>query len=143
MKRVSKEELTLARKRPIYPPNWREVSRSIRFDRAQGRCECTGECGLHRTHPGPRRCVERDQQPALWARGIVILTVAHTCPCEPLCADPSHLLACCQRCHIRIDIPLHLKHAAETRRLDKEAQGQLCFLPTKGPQDMDEQLSSK
>ena len=76
-----------------YPANWRDVSRFIRLDRAQGQCECTGECGLHRTHPGPRRCIERDRQPAVWAKGRVILTTAHLCQCEPLCAEPAHLLA--------------------------------------------------
>ena len=84
-----------------YPPNWREVSQYIRFERAQGRCECPGGswfCGLHGTHPGPRRCVELDRMPAIWARGRVVLTVAHLCTCEPLCADPVHLKAMCNRC---------------------------------------------
>ena len=120
----------MSRTKPQYPPQWKALSRAIRFERAQGRCECTGFglCRLHCTHPGPRRGVELDGHPALWARGMGVLTVAHTCDCEPLCADPTHLLACCNRCHIRIDIPLHLKHAAETRRQAKEALGQLSFL---------------
>ena len=113
-----------------YPPNWREVSRFIRFDRAHGQCECpggTGFCGLHCTHPGPRRCIELDRQPAVWARGLVILTTAHLCQCEPLCAELSHLLALCQRCHLRVDMSLHRKHAAETRRLEKEKEGQIAL----------------
>jgi hypothetical protein len=111
----------------VYPKNWKAFSRSLRFDRAAGRCECTGQCGLHRTHPGPRRCVERDGQPAIWAQGTVVLTVAHCCVCEPLCAEPSHVIAMCQRCHCRMDIPLHMKHAAETRRLEKEHMGQIAL----------------
>lgn len=63
--------------KPQYDTGWKEFSRRIRFERAEGRCECEGECGLHRTHPGPRRCVERDGEPAIWANGIVMLTVAH------------------------------------------------------------------
>jgi hypothetical protein len=120
----------MRRPKPTYPPNWREVSRYVRFERAQGQCECTGlgMCGLHCTHPGPRRCVERHGEPAVWARGIVILTAAHLCSCEPLCADPKHLRGMCNRCHILTDLPLHTKHAAETRRLAKEAQGQLFLL---------------
>jgi hypothetical protein len=117
----------MARPKPLYPPQWASVSRFIRYERAQGQCECTGAglCGLHCTHPGPRRCVEQDRCPAVWAHGRVVLTVAHLCRCVPLCAEPSHLLACCQRCHLRIDRALHVSHAAETRRLTCEALGQL------------------
>ena len=111
-----------------YPPNWREVSRYVRFERAQGQCECTGQCGLHCTHPGPRRCIECDREPALWAKGRVILTTAHLRKCEPLCADPRHLIAACNRCHLRIDRVLHAHHAAEHRRRQKEQLGQLSFL---------------
>lgn len=115
-------------RRQLYPPTWEAFSLDIRTNRAQGQCECMGECGLHCTHPGPRRCVERNGQPAVWARGRITLTVAHLCSCEPLCAEPSHCKALCQRCHLRVDIPLHAKHAAEHRRLLKEQQGQLTFL---------------
>jgi hypothetical protein len=117
----------MARPKPIYPPEWRAVSRFVRFERAQGQCECTGQCGLHRTHPGPRRCVERDREPARWAHGLVVLTTAHLCTCEPLCADPTHLLAMCNRCHLRADQPLHQRHAAETRRLRLQQAGQLVL----------------
>jgi len=116
------------RKKPIYPAGWKAFSRAIRFEVAQGRCQCEGECGLHRTHPGPRRCVEMNGQPAQWARGVVVLTVAHLCACDPPCIEPSHVKAMCQRCHIRTDIPLHTKHVAETRRLGKQQAGQLTFL---------------
>lgn len=115
----------MPRPKPTYPPGWAAVSLQIRVDRAGGQCECRGECGLHRTHPGPRRCVERHAMLAQWAHGIVRLTVAHLCTCDPLCADPSHLRAMCNRCHLRVDIPLHMKHAAETRRKAREALGQL------------------
>ena len=28
-----------------YPPQWRQILCRIKFERAQGRCECEGECG--------------------------------------------------------------------------------------------------
>jgi hypothetical protein len=111
-----------------YPPNWPEVRQAC-LERSEGRCECCGECGLHRTHPGPRRCVERQHEPALWARGKIVLTTAHMCDCIPLCGDVTHLKMLCQRCHLRVDHELHKKHAAETRRKHKEAAGQLALLP--------------
>jgi hypothetical protein len=120
----------MRRPKPIYPTEWKEFSHFIRHERAQGQCECTGLglCGLHCMHPGPRRCVERDRQPALWAQGIVVLTVAHVCSCELPCIIAEHVLAMCNRCHLRFDVPLHMKHVAETRRLAREAQGQLSLL---------------
>jgi hypothetical protein len=106
--------------RTIYPANWKAVSEYVRFTRALGRCECTGQCGLHCTHPGPRRCTERHGFLAQWARGLIVLTAAHTCACEPLCADLAHLLVMCQRCHMRMDQALHQRHAAETRALAQQ-----------------------
>ena len=44
-----------------YPRNWAEISKAIRFGRAHGRCECTGECGTG--HQG--RCEARHGQPHL------------------------------------------------------------------------------
>lgn len=100
----------------IYPPEWQQFSKRIRFERAQGRCECTGECGLHTTTPGPRRCVERHGHEAKWARGKIVLTTAHLCQCDPPCAVDEHVKACCQRCHLRIDTALHVKNSRKTRR---------------------------
>lgn len=115
--------------KPRYPKDWPETSRRIRYERAQGRCECEGECGLHRTNPGPRRCIERDGESAKWARGKVMLTVAHLdydggpCDCHARtgekCGTESHLKAMCQRCHLRIDVKEHQRNAARTRRKKK------------------------
>lgn len=57
------------------------ANRAVRA-RANGRCECHGQCGIDHTHPDASgrtstRCVELDGQKALFARGKVILTVAH------------------------------------------------------------------
>ena len=92
-----------------YPPNWAHFSMAIRFTRAQGRCECTGQCGLHRQGPVIRRCTERHHHKAHWACGMVRLTTAHLCTCNPICTNPQHVIAACQRCHLRID---RFKHAA-------------------------------
>ena len=118
----------MSRPKPHYPSNWRYFSQIIRKERAKNQCECIGECGLHRTHPGPRRCIEQDRMPAVFARGVVVLTVAHLCLCDPPCDNPQHVKALCNRCHLRVDMPLHRQHAAETRRLAKEALGQLSLL---------------
>jgi hypothetical protein len=96
-----------------YPKNWKEIVAQVAA-RSGGRCECTGQCGLHRTNPGPRRCIERNGQPATWAKGRVVLTTAHLCHDES-CADLSHLRHMCQRCHLRYDTKHHQKNARKTR----------------------------
>jgi len=98
-----------------YGPDWREFSWVIRHHRAQLRCECTGQCGLHQANPFTRRCTERHHVKAHYARGIIRLTVAHLCKCKPPCQIPDHVIAACQRCHLRIDRFIHAQHAAETK----------------------------
>lgn len=101
--------------RAKYPANWELFSANLRYGRSEGRCECTGECGLHQPNPGPRRCLEVNHTPARWARGRVVLTVAHLCTCYPICADPHHVKAMCQGCHLRCD----KWHHARNRRLQR------------------------
>lgn len=105
-----------------YPENWKEISQRIR-QRSGGQCECMGECGLHRTHPGPRRCMERDGQPAMWAKGKVMLTVAHLNHDPADCRD-ENLKAMCNRCHLRYDQPHHQRNAARTRKRKRIEAGE-------------------
>lgn len=99
-----------------YPRDWKQISAKIRA-RSGNRCECEGECGLHRTTPGPRRCTEINHQPATFARGRVVLTVAHLDHQPENCA-PTNLKAMCQRCHLRYDGP----HHAKSRRLNRDKE---------------------
>lgn len=112
--------------RARYPRDWRAISRRIR-ERAGDRCECTGECGLHRTTGGPRRCEERNGEPAKWARGRVVLTVAHMNHTPEDC-DDANLKAMCQRCHLRYDADHHARNSAITREA-KRAQRPLFPRP--------------
>jgi hypothetical protein len=102
-----------------YPSDWSETSRRIRFDRAGGQCECTGQCGLHRG----RRCEERHGEPARFANGAIVLTTAHLNHQPEDCGD-DNLRAMCQRCHLRYDRQHHKVSAGEAagqQRLDLEA----------------------
>lgn len=100
-----------------YPADWKAISARIKA-RSGGQCECEGECGLHRTTPGPRRCTERHGQPATWAKGRVVLTVAHLDHMPEHCAD-DNLKAMCQRCHLRYDVPHHRATRRQTRFADQ------------------------
>lgn len=120
-----------------YPENWKEISLRIR-ERSGGQCECNGECGLHRTNPGPRRCTERNGTPALWAKGRIVLTVAHMGsqrddgspgdPHDKMDVRDCNLKALCQRCHLRYDIAEHVKNARATRER-KRAEIEPLLLP--------------
>ena len=103
----------------LYPDDWDAISYRIRFDRAGGRCECRGECGLHRG----RRCEERHGTNAAWAHGRVVLTVTHL-DHDPTNCEDSNLRAMCNRCHLRYDTEHH--KASRAIRADKEC-GQMRF----------------
>ena len=96
-----------------YPKDWPVISRRIR-ERSGGCCECVGECGLHADH----RCEERNHHPAKWAKGRIVLTVAHRNH-DPQDCREDNLMALCQRCHLRYDQPLHLAHSRRTRKAKK------------------------
>ncbi len=106
--------------RSLYPLDWDRISREIR-ERAEGRCECVSECGLHKHHG---RCVEMNGEPAQFAKGKIVLTVAHL-DHTPMNCDPDNLRAMCQRCHLRYDVEHHKANAIRTR--DKK-RGQMRFL---------------
>ena len=71
-----------ADRKHLYPANWKQISARIRFVRAEGRCECVGECGLHKG-----RCKRRHghvEYREKWDGGHIetrevkiVLTVAH------------------------------------------------------------------
>lgn len=111
-----------------YPKNWKQIVAAM-MARAGGRCECTGECGLHRTTGGPRRCCERHGHAAMWAKGKVVLTCAHLGTAKPdgTAGDkhdkqdvrPENLKMMCQRCHLRFDIDEHVANGKATRERKK------------------------
>ena len=100
-----------------YPANWQLFRLEI-LQRSNLQCECTGQCGIHQPNPFPRRCCELQHKKARFARGQVRLTIAHLCQCDPPCAIHAHVLAMCQRCHLRLD---RFKHAAARLRTQAAA----------------------
>lgn len=103
-----------------YPDNWVEISNYIRFERAGGRCECTGECGQHEG-----RCEAIHGQPHPLTDSKVILTTAHTeNKHDKMDCRPENLKAMCQRCHLIIDLDDHI-HNANLTRHSKQRQAAL------------------
>lgn len=112
-----------------YPKNWKAFSMGIRFGRAHGQCECSGECGKNH---GPRRkdfrrsrCPATNGESSENGRGKVVLTTAHLwkgpCRCAlenegQKCAIRSHVKAFCRACHLLYDKPMHGGLAGLRRR---------------------------
>lgn len=116
-----------------YPKDWKVISLEVRA-RSGGQCECVGECGLHRAPAGwtPWRCIERNGREAFFARGRVVLTVAHLDHTPENNGEPGNrpnLKAMCQRCHLVYDLPHHKKNAHATREA-KSPQLRLDILET-------------
>lgn len=110
-----------------YPDNWRAISWSIRFERAQSRCECTGECGRPEWHlERDGRCGNRNGGRALGTRSRVVLTVAHLDHTPENC-DPENLKAMCQGCHLSYDREHHAETRATVRRAELEGQMDVLF----------------
>ncbi|MEA2741838.1 MAG: hypothetical protein QOG73_2326 [Acetobacteraceae bacterium] len=119
--------------RALYPPDWAELSRRIRFERAGGRCQ---RC--HRPHLAEIRCLpdgrwfdettrtwrNRRGRPARWPDLIdvidvrltrVVLAAAHL-DNNPGNNRDSNLRGFCQRCHMLHDRPFHLAQRRLTYR---------------------------
>jgi hypothetical protein len=122
--------------RPLYPANWKEISRRIRFERAGGKCEV---CQLPDGAIGFRdlngQFVGRspedseigfmvffDDNGREYRRPAVkiVLTVAHL-DHNPANNNEANLKALCQRCHNRHDGPHRAANAARTRRSKRAA----------------------
>jgi hypothetical protein len=114
--------------RDRYPSDWKQISLRIRHDRAQGRCECRGECGRG-THVG--RCPNVNGGQAYGTGSKVVLTVAHLDHTPENC-DPDNLRAMCQGCHLHYDRDHHAETRARTRQAEIEAAGQLALDTTEG-----------
>lgn len=109
-----------------YPADWAEISKRIRFERAEGRCECDGRCGrpAHRLDLG--RCIAVNGKPAPITGSRVVLTVAHLDHTPEHC-DDDNLMAMCQGCHLHYDREHHAetRAATSTRALTATGQGVL------------------
>lgn len=140
--------------RDRYPDDWEAISKRIRFERANNRCEqCGVENGaliIRSTVDGARYLVLDEQEHSYrWPNGTpirlseipsefpicrketrVVLTVGHL-DHDTTNNDDGNLRSWCQRCHLRYDQALHTEHARITRlqKRDKTIaeQGQMSL----------------
>jgi len=118
--------------RDRYPADWNEIRAKV-LNRAGLRCELCGaehldwiarrrscaalwiSLGQFKPLIFPERA---NQKPEDFLRPVrVILTIAHLDPTYGS-SDPKHLLALCQRCHLKIDAHVH----SQARKLTREGK---------------------
>lgn len=105
-----------------YGTDWPQFSHRIRFDRAQGRCECRGECGRPAWHlAADGRCHNRHGQPACRTGSRVVLTVAHRNHIPEQRGD-AEVFAACQGCHLHYDRAHHQHTRQQTSTAALQAQ---------------------
>jgi 5-methylcytosine-specific restriction endonuclease McrA len=93
----------------LYPENWKQISKRIRFERAKNKCEV---CGAENYRPHPE------------TGSRVVLTVAHL-DHDPQNNKEDNLKAMCQRCHLKYDTG----HHAKTRRATRNKKHGFLELP--------------
>jgi len=91
--------------RSLYPGDWEQISKYIRFTRAGGRCEGSPAYPDCRAQHGKAHPV---------TGSMVVLTAAHL-DHDPSNCDPKNLKAWCQRCHLTYDAKHHAANAADKR----------------------------
>ena len=117
--------------RDRYPADWPQITHRIKVERAQGRCECRGECGRPRLHLGTDdRCVNRHGEPAYGTGSTVVLTTAHLDHTPEHC-DDANLRAMCQGCHLHYDRSHHAETRAASRRAETAGLAGLFDLDTR------------
>ena len=127
-------------KRKLYPPDWEQISLSIK-EHAGWQCEwCNVKHGAIGARDINGQWHDEDdihQMNATAGYALfgqfpdmiqIILTVAHL-DHNPANNAPDNLAALCQKCHLNYDQELHQANAAKTRRRRKIEAGQIP-LPT-------------
>jgi hypothetical protein len=130
-------------KKELYPPNWPEISASIR-QRAGNKCESCGvanhavgardrfgewrdEMSIHQMNSGDGFNQFGEEFPEMIR---IVLTVAHLNQ-NPADNRPENLKCLCQRCHLNHDRPFNMPKIRETwarkRRARIAQTGQLSF----------------
>lgn len=107
-----------AENRARYGDDWPEIAAFIKWDRADGRCECDGRCGDPQCYGlAHGRCNAQHGKPHPVNAKRTVLTCAHLNH-RPEERGEDELMAMCARCHLYYD----REHHAQSRRDSREAR---------------------
>jgi hypothetical protein len=106
-------------RREAYPDDWEAIALACK-NAADWRCQ---DCGMQCRRPGEPFDTHRRTM-SVHHVGVAKPDGQPGDPHDKMDVRPENLLALCAACHLRRDLPLHIIHAAETRRYRKIAAGQ-------------------
>ncbi len=108
--------------RTRYPADWDTIALAVK--------EATGwicqDCGMQCRKPGETFDTHRRTM-RVHHVGVAKPDGTPGDPHDKQDCRPENLLALCAACHLKRDLPIHIVHAAETRRRKVVARGQLEF----------------
>lgn len=110
-------------RREAYPDDWPAIARRVK-DAADW---CCRDCGMQCRRPGEAFDTHRRTM-SVHHVGAPKDDGSPGDPHDKLDVRDCNLLALCAKCHLARDLPIHVKHAAETRRAKRVAAGQLELL---------------
>jgi len=93
-----------------YPDDWEEIRQAI-LARAENKCELCG-AENHKPH---------------WKTGSIVVLTIHHIDRDKTNNSEINLIALCQRCHLRLDLEIHINKRKERKRMltNKEYKNQL------------------
>lgn len=98
----------------------------IRFDRADGRCECTGQCGTSHKFGAIKRCSNTHGRPAVHGTDKMVSLVVQALDGNDRNHTDANLIAMCQACTKRHRNRLKAKAEREAEKTAaREAAGGL------------------
>lgn len=107
-------------RREAYPPDWNQIALAVK-EAAGWICR---DCGMQCRRPGEPFDTHKRTM-SVHHLGAPRDDGSPGDPHDKMDTRPCNLLALCAACHLRRDLPIHMQHAAETRRRKKIAAGQL------------------
>lgn len=103
-----------------YPADWKAIALAIK-EAADWICQ---DCGMQCRRPGEAFDTHRRTM-SVHHVGVARPDGTPGDPHDKMDVRPENLLALCAACHLRRDLPIHMLHAAATRRRRSVARGQM------------------
>lgn len=103
-----------------YPDDWKAIAQRIKAA-AQWICQ---DCGMQCRQPGEAFDTHKRTM-SVHHVGVDKPDGTPGDPHDKMDVRPENLLALCSKCHLIRDVPIHVQHAAETRRRKRLSAGQM------------------
>lgn len=102
-----------------YPANWNDIALAVKVA-ADWRCQ---DCGMQCRRPGEKFDTHKRTM-SVHHLGATRDDGSPGDMHDKMDCRPCNLLALCSKCHLARDLPIHMKHAAETQRKLRIQSGQ-------------------